>query len=72
MAKKRKTVRGIDFLGFLKQLGYVVVPIGGVAAIANYTFNNPEYTKIAVFITIIALYIIRLEIKLRRLENGYN
>ena len=70
MVKKKKEN---GFVEFMKQLGYVVAPVVGVAVISHYVFNNPFYTKIAVGVALIILYLLRIEIKLWRLEkNGLN
>ncbi len=58
------------FVEFMKKLGFVLAPIVGVAAISYYVFDNSLYTKIAVGITLIILYLIRLELKLWRLEKN--
>lgn len=67
MAKNKKEN---SFIEFMKQLGYVVAPVVGVAVIAHYIFNDPLYTKLAVGIALTILYLIRIEIKLWRLEKN--
>ncbi|PIN95135.1 hypothetical protein COU53_00895 [Candidatus Pacearchaeota archaeon CG10_big_fil_rev_8_21_14_0_10_30_48] len=67
--KKKKNGVFSDLSEFMKKLGWVLGPILVVATIVKIGFEDIIDVKIAVFITIIILYIISLEIRLKKLEE---
>lgn len=69
MAKKKKDDKDNGFVEVLKKIGIVIAPILVVATIVEKVFDNNLYTKISVLITCIALYLIWIEIRLKRLEE---
>ncbi|MEK6850069.1 MAG: hypothetical protein AABX85_00675 [Nanoarchaeota archaeon] len=69
MAKKKKESNGNGFVDVIKKIGIVIAPILVVATIIDKVFNNNLYTKISVGVTIVLLYIISLELRLKKLEE---
>ena len=58
------------FFNVLANIGLIVLPIGVVSGTIEYLFENRAYTIFSVLFTSIGLYIIWLELRLRRMENG--
>ena len=58
-----------DLSEFMKKLGLVLGPILVVATIVKVAFEDVISIRLAVFITVIILYIISLELRLKKLEK---
>ncbi|MFH1365758.1 MAG: hypothetical protein ABIH28_04185 [archaeon] len=67
--KKKKNGFFSDLSEFMKKLGWVLGPILVVATIVKIAFEDLVDVKLVIFITIIILYIISLEIRLKKLEE---
>ena len=68
MAQKRtkKKEDHDDFVSTIKKIGIVLAPILVVATLFEKLY--PDYTKHAVVTTIVLMYIIWIEMRLRKLE----
>jgi len=71
MSKKKKKEKGIfsELSDFAKKLGLVLGPMVGVATITHLAWGNPLYTKISVGATIFILYLISIELRIKKLEK---
>jgi len=54
----------------LIKIGIFVVPPSAVAAIVTFLLENKVYTTISVIITVFVIYIIWIELRLRKLEDN--
>ncbi len=67
-AQRAKKSKNYDnFISTIKKIGIVLAPILVVATIAEKLY--PAYTKRAVVITIVLLYVIWIEMRIKKLEE---
>ena len=76
MAKmaQKKEEKPLTILSFLKNTGIVLIPITAIGAATKYVFNGDKnerlYVILAVTITCLLIYLIWVELRLRKLDKG--